>query len=113
MFTVDVKQQYNNNLLSHLLESELRLKYLSSTKLLLRIGPKLKNCRSRSLTCNLKHVSLSIIKPKIFIKFHTNCVELTEILPGLIAQPVGHLTCKAEVLGVIPGLATYFRFSFC
>ena len=29
-----------------------------------------------------------------------------------IAQPVGHLTRKSGVLGSIPGLATYFRFSF-
>ena len=33
-------------------------------------------------------------------------------VPGGIAQSVGHLTCKSEVLGSIPGLATYFRFSF-
>ena len=33
-------------------------------------------------------------------------------LPGRIAQSVGHLTRKAGVLGSIPGLATYFRFSF-
>ena len=30
-----------------------------------------------------------------------------------IAQSVGHLTRKSEVLGWIPGLATHFRFSFC
>ena len=29
-----------------------------------------------------------------------------------IAQSVRHLTCKSEILGSIPGLATYFRFSF-
>ena len=29
-----------------------------------------------------------------------------------IAQSVGHLTLKSEVLGLIPGLATYFCFSF-
>ena len=34
------------------------------------------------------------------------------ILPGRIAQSVGHLTHKSGVLGSIPGLATYFRFSF-
>ena len=28
------------------------------------------------------------------------------------AQLVGHLTRKSGVLGSIPGLATYFRFSF-
>ena len=31
--------------------------------------------------------------------------------PGRVAQSVGHLTRKSEVLGSIPGLATYFRFS--
>ena len=32
--------------------------------------------------------------------------------PGRVAQPVGHLTHKSGVLGSIPGLVTYFRFSF-
>ena len=32
--------------------------------------------------------------------------------PGRVALSVGHLTRKSEVLGSIPGLATYFRFSF-
>ena len=32
--------------------------------------------------------------------------------PGHVAQSVGHLTPKSEVLGSIPGLAIYFRFSF-
>ena len=34
------------------------------------------------------------------------------IVPGRVAQSVGHLTRKSEVLGSIAGLATYFRFSF-
>ena len=34
------------------------------------------------------------------------------ILPGRVAQSVGHLTRKSGVLSSIPGLATYFRFSF-
>ena len=34
------------------------------------------------------------------------------VTPGRIAQSVRHLTRKSEVLGSIPGLATYFRFSF-
>ena len=34
------------------------------------------------------------------------------IRPGRVAQSVGHLTRKSGVLGSIPGLATYFRFSF-
>ena len=32
--------------------------------------------------------------------------------PGRVAQSEGHLTRKSGVLGSIPGLATYFRFSF-
>ena len=32
--------------------------------------------------------------------------------PGRVAQSVGHLIRKSAVLGSIPGLATYFRFSF-
>ena len=31
---------------------------------------------------------------------------------SMVAQSVGHLTRKSGVLGSIPGLATYFRFSF-
>ena len=33
-------------------------------------------------------------------------------MPGRVAQSVGHLTRKSEKLGSIPGLATYFCFSF-
>ena len=33
-------------------------------------------------------------------------------VPGRVAQSVGHMTRKSGVLGSIPGLATYFRFSF-
>ena len=36
----------------------------------------------------------------------------TYFSPGRVAQSVGHLTRKSEVPGLIPGLATYFRFSF-
>ena len=32
--------------------------------------------------------------------------------PGRVAQSIGHMTRKSGVLGSIPGLATYFRFSF-
>ena len=32
--------------------------------------------------------------------------------PGRVVQSVGHLTRKSGVLDSIPGLATYFRFSF-
>ena len=37
---------------------------------------------------------------------------LKPLVPGRVAQSVGHLTRKSGVLGSIPGLATYFRFSF-
>ena len=33
-------------------------------------------------------------------------------MPGPVSQSVGHLTRKSGVLGSIPGLATYFLFSF-
>ena len=36
----------------------------------------------------------------------------SHLSPGRVAQSVGHLTHKSGVLGSIPGLATYFRFSF-
>ena len=38
--------------------------------------------------------------------------SLYRVVPGRVAQSVGHLTHKSGVLGFIPGLATYFRFSF-
>ena len=41
-----------------------------------------------------------------------NILCLLEQVPVRVAQSVGHLTCKSGVLGSIPGLATYFRFSF-
>ena len=40
-----------------------------------------------------------------------DCGTITK-RPGRVAQSVGHLTRKSGVLGSIPGLATYFRFSF-
>ena len=38
-------------------------------------------------------------------------MEFKFLLPGRVAQSVVHLTRKSGVLGSIPGLATYFRFS--
>ena len=38
--------------------------------------------------------------------------SLGDATPGRVAQSVGRLTRKPGVLGSIPGLATYFRFSF-
>ena len=45
------------------------------------------------------------------IRMGTNRASLTA-RPGRVAQSVGHTTHKSGVLGSIPGLATYFRFSF-
>ena len=39
-------------------------------------------------------------------------VELQWLAPGHVVQSVGHLTLRSGVLGSIPGLATYYRFSF-
>ena len=39
-------------------------------------------------------------------------ISLISHSPGRVAQSVGHSTRKSGVLGSIPGLATYFRFSF-
>ena len=38
--------------------------------------------------------------------------QAKEKQPGRVAQSVGHLTRKSGVLGSIPDLVTYFRFSF-
>ena len=47
------------------------------------------------------------------------CSHLKRVLPSTSLEPggtrsaiVGHLTRKSGVLGSIPGLLTYFRFSF-
>ena len=43
------------------------------------------------------------LKPRYFVH---------AVLAGPRSAIVGHLTRKSGVLGSIPGLATYFRFSF-
>ena len=45
--------------------------------------------------------------PKVFEPLKFDCTW-----PGRVGQSVGYLTCRSRVLGSIPGLATYFRFSF-
>ena len=48
-----------------------------------------------------------------FVFIHFNLISSINIMkPGRVAQSVGHLTRKSGVLGSLPGLATYFRFSF-
>ena len=54
----------------------------------------------------------AVPKMKWACNSHYKLWETLYILPGRIAQSVGHLTSKSGVLGSIPGLATYFRFSF-
>ena len=48
----------------------------------------------------------SCSKSKYFINHKGNTCRRS------YSQSVGHLTRKSGVLGSIPGLATYFRFSF-
>ena len=43
--------------------------------------------------------------------FNFNRPDVQLPWPGRVAQSVGHLTRKSEVLGSIPAMATYFRFS--
>ena len=46
--------------------------------------------------------------------YHDKQIKVTQLYdaPGRVAQLVGHQTRKSGVFGSIPGLATYFRFSF-
>ena len=62
----------------------------------IRPGACLKSCVSPSQRLNLIHGTRMHMTPE----------------PGRVAQSVGHLTRKSGDLGSIPGLATYFRFSF-
>ena len=48
----------------------------------------------------------------LLVKVVTHTETVQGCQPGRVAQSVGHLTRKSGVLGSIPGLATYFRFSF-
>ena len=61
-------------------------------------------------------VSADISGEKVWYLLRALSCNISELvfsrLPGRVAQSVGHLTRKSEVLGSIPGLATYFRFSF-
>ena len=53
-----------------------------------------------------------MVAKSIFADSHLYSHLLLSKWPGRVAQSVGHLTRKSGVLGSIPGLATYFRFSF-
>ena len=53
-----------------------------------------------------------ISSPELSYVCHIYAMPICAPEPGRVPQSVGHLTRKAGVLGSIPGLATYFRFSF-
>ena len=61
-----------------------------------------------------KHI-MKLVRCLVLACLHHIVVFQSEHImwPGRVAQSVGHLIRKSEVLGSIPGLATYFRFSFC
>ena len=52
------------------------------------------------------------IKDSMLQQYHLERKCTCILWPDRVAQSVGHLTGKSGVLGSIPGLATYFRFSF-
>ena len=68
----------------------------------------LESVGKKSLGCRfgIIYFDFFILKSIYFV----DSLESSE--PGRVAQSVGHLTRKSGVLGSIPGLATYFRFSF-
>ena len=48
---------------------------------------------------------------KLIYESMINHSTIVSFKPGCVVQLVWHLTRKSGVLGSIPGLATYFRFS--
>ena len=69
------------------------------------------NCRIQDNTSHALFVHLSGVGGGGGVKILWP-YKMTSLPPGRVAQSVGHLTHKSGVLGSIPGLATYFRFSF-
>ena len=74
---------------------------------------------SYSLLWKVNRNTESLRTKKDSKKSHDKHVQISDnsslfylVKPGCVVQLVGHLTCKSEVLGSIPGLATYFHFSF-
>ena len=53
-----------------------------------------------------------MFKIHLLKNYDANEVQTLQKGPGRVAQSVGHLTRKSGVLGSIPGLAIYFRFTF-
>ena len=61
---------------------------------------------------DMSHIQMCYIQDMLQIQDMSHIQEMLQIRPGRVAQSVGRLTRKSGVLGSIPGLATYFRFSF-
>ena len=80
------------------------------------LGDCLQNCSNRSAPLNKMAARAKNRKTFKRLLLLNECNDFEMILPegssGRVAQSVGHLTRKSGVLGSIPGLATYFRFSF-
>ena len=73
------------------------------------------NSKTRKTRVTVNVFCMSSHGVNICVKFHENMssgFKIMEWTPGRVAQSVGHLTRKSGVLGSIPSLATYFRFSF-
>ena len=58
------------------------------------------------------YIFLTVFDIYIYISKTVKKIYTSEISPGRVAQWVARLTQEPEVPGSIPGLATYFRFSF-
>ena len=56
--------------------------------------------------------NVSLAKYMHIVKYSLSYSSFDAQKPGRVEQSVGHLTRKSGVLGSMPGLATYFRFSF-
>ena len=71
---------------------------------------------SAETVCNLLLSSKTTVHSKWLSAKTVQVISLPakshQEVPGRVAQSVGHPTHKSGVLGSIPGLATYFRFSF-
>ena len=69
--------------------------------------------KSTSPPTSKRQTNMTISKSMSTYKKKTDKYDQFQISePGRVAQSVGQLTRKSGVLGSIPGLATYFRFSF-
>ena len=87
--------------------------YLNSVHflLLLRLVSKLQQVLVAQTVILIKSVTIGKKGQRTIRHLHS-VLLVKRFKPGRVAQSVGDLTRKSGVLGSIPGLATYFRFSF-